>query len=689
MASSRETLINLIVEKTDMNEAEANSYLGEIVESIDESSIKTFYEEMIKQIGKSNVQKINGNSLSEIVQGIVKNPTIYTKQRKKDEDASRAEKQAKDVATLSSNLKGDKIQDENKTKEASPITFEDFTKYVNEIPKEILEPNIGEIKKISEELMTQMPDAPKDVIDNIASAMEDVKRKKALEEYLKSDENIKGPEEKQKCMDAFVIQNDLRDIFGDKKYTQKQVEIVSSAAYEARKLVRKYSRAEMDEVQIEILGKICRLEMIEKEIAALVERHPEDKTYAEHLVDVRKKLDTTRKSFKTYGKYKEIQGKDISKEDYIDSKNGILNVNGRIKKLNLRKIEIEQEKKKLENEFAQETNPQKKAELRARIIEKATEGRNTKNEITFEILYGQHLDTFMKTQIISKRHGTLNEETMKTAFKGLHSRCNEEKKDIIELRKRLENPGITPQEREDVLLAISTVEKNFREKMSIVGLGQNEARNALWEAKPLRTSEFMELEASRIKNDTRFSNEQKERKMNSLKSTQKSLRGFEEAIGNLSNKGYSSDEIIILLSSIQVIRDTDQLPIGDVDVNEYFQQRVSTKNVSQDLIKDFLKEYEGKEKELRHILRSPYPAYVSTIAETKEMYIEKHKAEHDNGMVNNSQEKYKERLRGIVTRVTEGQVFNSLNSIKRDSSLARNIDKDTQIKDEDQPEIET
>ena len=60
MASNREHIINLIMQKTDMNQSEALSFLSDLTQEINEAYVEDFINELTEVLGKTSAAKIDG-----------------------------------------------------------------------------------------------------------------------------------------------------------------------------------------------------------------------------------------------------------------------------------------------------------------------------------------------------------------------------------------------------------------------------------------------------------------------------------------------------------------------------------------------------------------------------------------------------------------------------------------------------
>lgn len=60
VASNREHIINLIMQKTDMNQSEALSFLSDLTQEINEAYVEDFINELTEVLGKTSAAKIDG-----------------------------------------------------------------------------------------------------------------------------------------------------------------------------------------------------------------------------------------------------------------------------------------------------------------------------------------------------------------------------------------------------------------------------------------------------------------------------------------------------------------------------------------------------------------------------------------------------------------------------------------------------
>jgi hypothetical protein len=60
MASNRDHIINLIIQKTDMNQSEATSFLSELTQEINEAYVEDFINQLTEVLGNTAISKIDG-----------------------------------------------------------------------------------------------------------------------------------------------------------------------------------------------------------------------------------------------------------------------------------------------------------------------------------------------------------------------------------------------------------------------------------------------------------------------------------------------------------------------------------------------------------------------------------------------------------------------------------------------------
>ena len=60
VASNREHIINLIMQKTDMNQSEALSFLSDLTQEINEAYVEDFINELTEVLGKTSAAKMDG-----------------------------------------------------------------------------------------------------------------------------------------------------------------------------------------------------------------------------------------------------------------------------------------------------------------------------------------------------------------------------------------------------------------------------------------------------------------------------------------------------------------------------------------------------------------------------------------------------------------------------------------------------
>ena len=698
MANIREELVNLIVEKTDMDEAQATSYISDAVKDIDDASIKVFYEEMLKKISKSGSLKLDGGSLNEIVQEVASSSKVYTKQRVILEKTRRVESQNKEIESLKNTLDEsiNKPEDEFSQQKIA-ASYNEFTKYIGNIPKEFLKKDFKKIEENVNKYSKLMPEAKPETINILALAEY---RAKQEEDFLKAleanPENKKDPKKQKFEKMSYRVYTSAIDLLGIDNVNKSDFAIFSKETKreieeEEKKGESQDPKKNYDTTEAWIISQTTFISRMIKDYELLVKNNPDEKHYKESLDRLKKQLQRHQEALEVYKSHKGKEKEDQEDNEYLDSNQGIKNTKGRVKDLKNKLLDCTRRKEALKEELEAETDPDKKYKLRKEYIKINNQERGIRNKIGFENVYGKELDSDILEQ--RKRAQNGEEFDMDIAilnYKEKLTQHTEERQNIQELRAMLNNPQITAQKRMDILLGIYNIEKDIMSKINILGSGVDHEMNRLQRDGVLTHDEIMEVEAYKIRNDATLSDEDKEKRLNGIKTISGSIDHLQDTVKKLESKGYSNKDIGDLLATIQGARTTmdfnSQKVFKGYTTLDLLKGTIFNNNgLPKEIVQDFFAEYDENEALL--LMKSKNLAIIQALSEQTKGHkslaiIEKQQAQR-NGLIRSAQKtsivSMRQEESSLVYMMNNPQIVNEA-SQKSDSS--QQLETDQESRDE-------
>lgn len=351
----------------------------------------------------------------------------------------------------------------------------------------------------------------------------------------------------------------------------------------------------------------------------LLESDPENEEYRDALkkfqVDRAKALDTLQ----------EIS-QEKSKEDlFLNEEKGIKNTYGRreelVEKLKTNKLRYAQQKKR----FMEETDPVKKLQIKEKCIRLKKLMISEQNSLLFERLYGETIDADAANAKDQKEIDS-KIETYKIFQK--RNELRNMSLSISKLRKKLENPNITKEERIEILKAIGMTEKSGLNNLELFGMSTDRAQNIAQRIGAISSEEYYELKKNHLMRME--DGVAKDVNLKVLEANKAVVDGFGKTISSLREKGFSNRDIQVLLDSLQVIRREKGIAYMQSQDDEAYTQLIESFLVGpgnmnkEGIAKAFVQEFTTQgmdKKDLRYMLYNSDELAAKAISEQREFAI--------------------------------------------------------------------
>lgn len=649
MASSREQLIYLITEKTDMDEAQAISYISEVTKDLDRTSIEAFFKDMVRTLGEESAQKLDGVALNVIVNDVKALNNVKTQSVVQEEKEAAKQDKAKREEEINANI--------NRAKEV-----------IKKQKEPVVEDNsINEIETDVDDLNTFLPkDWQKGDLTRMISNMQEFKEKYGLDEKIAytvastiekynayddvCDEIDRRypPEEASKKKSSAWLACRMEDLDEETKSDPEAMRAIT----EAGKMGQKWYEKVREEIRREeaanepinsretkknigiIQIEIRTLEREKSNLEAVLQRNPNNEIARNRIDFLNGRISELQTSIKAM-ENETHRDENTSKKnrDTIDCPNGV-----RIEKTSFRRqaidIQIQHISAKIEEKKQQllaAKKPRKRALIAADLTKLGNELNKLRNDSQFEAAYGTKLDEYFednKDGIITP----FDKKKFEVKFKDLmyEKKSKEFKESIAKLRERLNDPTITQEEKMMIMNQMYTTESSAVQfDFKTLGTDPSDAyQNLKNERIPiLSVTEMYETEKANIEASS-VDNKIKTNQLNALELRMQRASDFSSCLDDLAKKGYSGKEIYDFIRMFSEIKTNNHLKAeitnNQIGLKEAFGLIMPQNeyNVPDNLIEDFWNYYEkdGKMGSIKGLFSGVSPIYEKAILNEKEKY---------------------------------------------------------------------
>ena len=677
MASSRETLVFLITEKTDMDIAQANAYISNITANIEENSLEDFIKGMVRAVGRSDIDKIDAVSLDNMVQSITASTTIHTKQQVEAKKEQREEKRIDDSEQLKQTFNRIYENDNKENKALKDMSDEEvYADYKNSmdtikkyIPKELLMPDTSKIEKLVNEYKEEHPDWSETSTYHIAETQEEIERTKEIEAELVS-RGIPINEAKKYCSRYKADRLLSKYYFKDRPTTKDFVEVCKIVDRIDEKHKDKVPQTPEDEIKLELQKKLELVNGLIKMWESQLEDDPTNVIIHSRLR--RSRIDKT-----------ELQdsildlGHDVEKDKYLDKDKTIKSTYQRRSEINKKIDELKAQKASKIAERDKENDPIKRNKIEKELISIQGEINVYRGKLMFETVHGRTLDGVLESAL---EEGPLSPQEAKhltSQYKLM--RIESEKNGISyylgQYRSALENPDITKEQRIDILKEIQRYEnEEISTGLSVLGLPRQASSNLLQRLGSLTTKEYYELKKYELENALKDRSNINKFAIKELERKYKNAQKFGNTIAELQEKGYTKREICLLLDAINKTRENRNVrEIAQNDrssIEDYLKKAfagIAPKDSRRVVVTDFIESFmkDGDERALKQVVLYKDTMVYKKIAEERvRVTSEKSKAQKSEGRDASGS------LKKITSSVSQAEMRDVSNGLRMSENVA-------------------
>ena len=589
--------------------------------------------------------------LKEIAQSVISSPKIYTKKRMEEENEQKVMAQERDEKALKDAFKTNE-REANEAKSAEEQFKKNMEILEEYVPEKLLKRDPVLVEKMKLQVLERYP-----TINDAAG--------NCLSELLANDHqngliagNLKqagySEEKIQEILEDKEIKDHVDRVLGPNSKVGREaitkLKGAKSTVGGGKKLFAVKEKTTDDRDRYLLEKSISESEKFIEYFTNLLKDEPENEDYRDAL----KKFQEDRA--KVEETLHEITEEKSKKDLFLDEAKGIKNTYGRREEISQKYSNHRAKYAELKKQFIKEEDPTKKMQLKAECVRINKLMASEQNSLLFERLYGEEMDAEV-ADAKDPKEVKAKIDNYKVFQK--RKELSNMSLTIGKLRKRLENPNITKEERIEILKAISMTEKSGINNLELFGVSPSRSQNLVQRIGAISSEELYELKKNRIMNMR--DGAVKDVHTRILEANKRAVDGFGNAISSLREKGFSNRDIQILLDGIQIVRNEKGTTYMTGKDDESYAKLIDSflvstgtsqkEGIGKAFVQEFMAQGMGK-KDLSVILEYNDELAIKAISEQREFAI---KEKDRLGEVKSNQE-IKKSLRSATSKTRESEI---------------------------------